>query len=155
MQIFYPYLAPLYNKSSLIILGWLDSAIRRRKRECDDVTASRILLVLRCCVRLLAEIPSSRAVSGLNNRKSGVNRHLRFCAKNSEMCSVWVLIIHLAIALTPHISELKYAPTHATFPIFLEMDKTAGAYLSQIQREMKAFLLIVRHNTERPPISDW
>ena len=42
------------------------------------------------------------------------------------------------------------------------MDKTAGAYslqmydyLSQIQRNTKAFLLIVRHNTEGPPISDW
>ena len=41
------------------------------------------------------------------------------------------------------------------------MDKTAGAYslhiynyLSQIQRETKVFLLIVRHNTEGPPISD-
>ena len=52
--------------------------------------------------------------------------------------------------------------THGTFPSFLEMDKTAGAYwiqiyyyLSQIQRETKAFLLIVRHNTEGPPISDW
>ena len=42
------------------------------------------------------------------------------------------------------------------------MDKTAGAYslqiydyFSQIQRETKAFLLVVRHNTEGPPISDW
>ena len=46
--------------------------------------------------------------------------------------------------------------------VFLKIDKTVGAYslqiydyLSQIQREMKAFLLIVRHNTEGPPISDW
>ena len=50
---------------------------------------------------------------------------------------------------TRHISE------------FLEINKTAGAYslqicyyLSQIQRETKAFLLIVRYNTERPPFSD-
>ena len=42
---------------------------------------------------------------------------------------------------------------HGTFPSFLETDKTAGAYslqiydnLSQIQRETKAFLLLVRHN---------
>ena len=28
-------------------------------------------------------------------------------------------------------------------------------YLSQIQRTTKAFLLIVRQNTEGPPISDW
>ena len=53
------------------------------------------------------------------------------------------------------------APTHDTFPIFLKTDKTAGAYslqiydyLSKIQRETKAFLLIVRHNTNGPPISD-
>ena len=44
---------------------------------------------------------------------------------------------------------------------FLKMDKTAGAYslqiydyLSKIQREKKAFLLVVRHNTDGPPISD-
>ena len=44
----------------------------------------------------------------------------------------------------------------------MEIDKTSGAYslqiydyLSQIQRETKAFLLIVRHNTEGPPISEW
>ena len=42
------------------------------------------------------------------------------------------------------------------------MDKTAGAYslqfydyLREIQRETKTFLLIVRHNTEGPQISDW
>ena len=33
-----------------MILGRLDSAIRRRKRACDDVTASQILVVLLCCV---------------------------------------------------------------------------------------------------------
>ena len=44
---------------------------------------------------------------------------------------------------------------HGTFLSFLEMDKTAGPYslqiydyLSQIQREMKVFLLIARHSTE-------
>ena len=42
------------------------------------------------------------------------------------------------------------------------MDKTAVAYslqiydyLSQIQREMKAFLLIVIHNTDGQQVSDW
>ena len=47
------------------------------------------------------------------------------------------------------------AATHGAFPSFLEMEKIAREhslkiydYLSQIQREMKAFLLIVRHNTE-------
>ena len=107
---------------------------------------------------------SSYAVFGLNNRRNGVNWHRRFCPfqKNSEMCRVWVLIINLPMAPTRHISELKYAPTHCTFPSFFEMDKTAGAnslhiydYLSQIQRETKTFLLIVRHNTEGPPICDW
>ena len=54
------------------------------------------------------------------------------------------------MAPTLHISELKYAPTHGTFPGFLEMDKTTSAYslqicdyLSKIQRETMAFLLIV------------
>ena len=147
-----------------IMLGWLDSAIRRRKKALDDVTASQILAVLRCCVWLLVEMPSFRAVFGLNNRKYGVNRHLLFCPfqKNSEMCRVSVRIIHLTMGPTRHISELKYKPKHGTFPSFLEIDKTAGAYslhiyayLSVIQRETKAFLLIVRHNTEGPLISDW
>ena len=82
--------------------------------------------------------------------------------KNSEMCCVWVRINNLTMAPTRHISELKYAPTQGTFSSFLEIDKTAGAYslkiydyLSQIQRMTKAFLLIVRHNTEELPISDW
>ena len=92
---------------------------------------------------LLAEMPSYRAVFGLNNRISLVNRHLRFCPlqKNSEMCRVLVRIIHLTMAPTRHISELKYAPTYDTFPSFFVMDKTADAYslqicdyLSQIQR---------------------
>ena len=58
---------------------------------------------------------------------------------------------------TLHISELKYALTHGTFPCFMEIDKTIGAYslqicdyLSQIQCETKSFLLIVTHNTEGP-----
>ena len=78
------------------------------------------------------------------------------------MWRVWVRIIHLTMAPTRHISELKYPPTLRTFPSFLKMDKTAGAYslkmydyLSQIQHETKAFLPIVGHNTEGPPISDW
>ena len=62
----------------------------------------------------------SRAIFGLNDRKSGVNRHLRFYPfpKNSEMCRVWVHIIHLTMSHTRHLSELKYAPTHCTFQIF-------------------------------------
>ena len=69
------------------------------------------MVVLQCCVWLLAEMPSTRAAFDLNNRKSGVNRHLRFCTfpTNSEMCRVWVRIIHLTMAPTRHISELKYA----------------------------------------------
>ena len=70
--------------------------------------------------RLLVEIISSRAVFGLHNRKSGVNGHLGFCPfqKNSEMCHVWVRIIHLTMAPTRQISELKYTPTHGTYRIF-------------------------------------
>ena len=93
-------------------------------------------------------MPSSRTVFILNNRKSRVNMHLRFCPfpKNADMCRVWVRISHLTMPPTRHISELKYAPTHVTFPNILEMDKTECAayslqiydYLCQIQREMKA-----------------
>ena len=111
-------------------------------------------------------MPSSRAVFVFNNRKAGVNRHLRFCPFPKKtrifMYLEWVRIIHLTMTPTRHISELKYARTHGTFPNILETDKTAGDhslqiydYLSQIQRETKSFLLIVRHNTEWPPISDW
>ena len=71
------------------------------------------------------------------------------------MYRVWVRIIHLTMAPTLHIFELKYAPTHGTFPSFLEMDKTAGAYslqiynyLNRIQLKTKAFLLIIGHNSE-------
>ena len=63
---------------------------------------------------------------------------------------------------TQHISKLKYALPHGTFPSFLEIDKTAGAdslqiydYLSQIQRETKVFRLIVRQDTEGQSIPDW
>ena len=144
-------------------LSWLDSSILRRKRACDDITGSQKIVVLQCCVWLLAEMPSSRAVFDLNNFKSGVNMHLRFCQfpKNSEVCRVGCVLFIKPWHHTLHISELKYATTHCTFPSFLESNKTAGAfspqicdYLSQIQRETKAFLLIVRHNTEGPPFSD-
>ena len=119
---------------------------------------------LQCCVWLFAEMPSSRAVFDLNYRKSGVNTHLRFCQfpKNSEVWSVGCVLFIKPWHRTLHISELKYVPTRCTFPSFLEIDKTAGAYslpiydyLSQIQRETNSFLLIVRHNTEGPPFSDW
>ena len=44
---------------------------------------------------------SFRAVFDLNNRQSGVNRHLRFCQfpKNSEMFRVWVRILTLKYAV--------------------------------------------------------
>ena len=65
-------------------------------------------------------------------------------------------IINLTMASTRHISGLKYAPTHGTFPNFIEMDKTAGAYslqiydyLSQMQRKTKSFLLIVRQQHQK------
>ena len=101
------------------MLGWLDSAIRRRKRAWDDVTASQILAVLRCCVWLLAEMTASRALFDLNNHKYGVKRHLRFCEfpKNSEcaVCGCVLLIkqldpqtAHFQVKIrtsTRHISE--------------------------------------------------
>ena len=77
------------------------------------------------------------------------------------MCRVGHVLFIRPWYHTLHISELKYAPAHGTFPSFWEIDKTECAYsfqicdfLSQIQRETKAFLLIVRHNTEGPPFSD-
>ena len=88
----------------------------------DDVTAGQIFVALQCSVWLLAEMPLSRAVFGLNNRKSGVNRQLL-------------------------ISTMS--PTHCTFPSFFLIYITKGAYslqiydyLRQIQLETKAFLLI-------------
>ena len=55
----------------------------------------RFWRLLQCCVVPLVgsvEMPSSCAVFGCNNRKSGVTRHLRFFPfpKNLEMCRVWV-----------------------------------------------------------------
>ena len=126
-----------------IILDWLDSSIRWRKRACDDLTASQVFAVLRACIWPLAEMPLSLAVFNLNNHKSGVNRKLQFWKflKNSKVLRVgWVLFIK-PWHHTLHIEKLKFAPTHGTFPSFLVIDKTAGAYslqiydyLSQIQR---------------------
>ena len=107
---------------------------------------------MQCCVWLFAEMHSSHAVVVLNyNRKSGVNRPLRFCQfpKNSEMCVCGcVLFIKPWHPHTAHFRVKIRTHTH-TFPSFLEIDKTAVAYslhiydyLSQIQRETKVFLLI-------------
>ena len=107
---------------------------------------------------------SSRAVFDLNYRQYGVNRYLWFYKfpKNSEMCRVGCVLFIKPGHHTLHISELKYAPNTAHFPVFLEIYKTTGTYslhiddnLSQIQRETNAFLLLVTHNTEIPPFADW
>ena len=138
--------------------------MRRRKRALDDVTASQKMSVLQCWVWQLVEMSSSRAVFDLNNRKSGVNRHLRFCQFpkklenvpcvgayfNFEMCRVWC----------PCLMNNTH-PTRRTSEFFGNWQNRRSYslqiydYLSQIQRETKAFLLIVRHNTEGPPFSDW
>ena len=88
---------------------------------------------------------------------------LQWCVcRVAAVCHVGSVLFIKQCDHTLHISELKYVPTHGTFPSFLVVDKTAGAYslqiydyLSQIQRETNAFLLLVRHNTEGPPFSDW
>ena len=122
------------------------------------------MAVLQWCVWLLAEMHSSRSVFNLNNHKSGVNRYLWFCQfpKNAEVCRIGCVLFIKPWHHTLHISELKYVPTHGTFPSFFEIDKTAGAYslqiydyLSQIQLKTNAFLLIVRHSTEGPAFFDW
>ena len=109
---------------------------------------------LQCCVWLLAEMPSSRAVFDLYNRKSGVNRHLRFCQfrKNSKMCRLWVSILTLKYAVSGAMIKWIIRTQHGTLPSVLEIDKTAGAnslqifdYLNQIQRETNSFLIIARH----------
>ena len=109
-------------------------------------------------------MPSSRAVFDLNYRKSGVNRQLRLChfSKNLEGCRVGCVLFIKPWHNTLHISELKYGLKHGTFTSLLEIYKTARAYslqiynyLSKIQRDTKAFLLIVRHNNEGLLFSDW
>ena len=86
-----------------------------------------------------------------------MNRLLRFCKfpKNSKVCCVVCVLFIKPWHHTLRISELKYAPTHCTFPSFGEIYKTVGAYsfqiydyLNQIQRETKAFQIKIRHNTE-------
>ena len=110
-------------------------------------------------------MPSSRAVFELNNQKSGVNTHLQFCQlpKNLETGRVWVRILTRKCAVCQCHGLMNNLHLHtAHFLSFLKIDKAAGAYslqifyyLCQIQHETKAFQLIVRHNTEGPPISDW
>ena len=60
--------------------------------------------------------------------------HLRFYQfpKNAEVCRVGYVLFIKPWHHTLHISELKYANTYGTFPSFLEIDKTAGAYSLQI-----------------------
>ena len=101
----------------LVVTIWFFIASNEEKRPCDDATASQKMAILQCCVWLLAEIRSSLPVFDLNNRKSGVNRHLRFCQfpKNSEVCHVWCVLFIKPWHRTLHISELKYAPTNGTF----------------------------------------
>ena len=135
-----------------------------KKSAWDDVTTSQKIAVLQRCVWLLAEMHSSRAAFDLNNYKSGVNRHLQFCQfpKKSE-CAVCELRI-----LTSEICSVWcHGLMNNTRPIQLTSEffgkwQTACAYslqiydyLSQKQRETQAFLLIVTHNTEGPPFSDW
>ena len=54
------------------------------------------MAIVQCCAGLLAEMRSSRDVFDLNNHKSGVNGHLRFCQFPKKVGSVmyWVRIIH-------------------------------------------------------------
>ena len=72
------------------------------------------------------------------------------------MWRVWVRIIHLTMAPTRHISEFffKWRNPHCLLTPDQQLFKRETKAF-QIQRETKAFLLIVRHNTEGPPISDW
>ena len=123
------------------------------------------MAVLQCCVRLLAEMRSSRAAFDLNNCKSGVNLELKSCGFvsfqktqkcavcayfNSEICSVWC-----------HRWMDNTHPTRHTSEFFENWQNRRAYslkiydYLSQIQREPDTFLLIVRHNTEWPPFFDW
>ena len=64
----------------------------------------------------ISKMSSSRNVFDLNNRKSGANRHMRFCQfpKNSEVCHVGCVLFIKPWHHTLHISKLKYAPTHGT-----------------------------------------
>ena len=62
-----------------------------------------------------------------------MNRHLRFILFQKTRVCVGVYCVYCLCGCvndgthTQHISELKYAPTHGTFPSFLEIEKTAGA----------------------------
>ena len=86
------------------------------------------MAVFQCCVWLIAEMRSSRAVFDLNYRQYGVNRYLWFYKfpKISEMCRVGCVLFTGHHTL--HISELKYAPNTAHFRVFLEIYKTTGTY---------------------------
>ena len=107
---------------------WLDNLFQPRSSVCATrislglmineayagmLLASRRRLIILISV-LCLNISKNAVVFGQHKRRYGVNRHLRFCPfpKNSKMCPVWVRIIHLTMAPTRHISELKYAPTH-------------------------------------------
>ena len=83
--------------------------IRRRKKACDDVTASQILVVLLCCVWLyMSRNVFFSAAFGLNNRKSGANKHLRFYPlQKIWKCAVWVPWLNFSQMRTHtrHISE--------------------------------------------------
>ena len=103
-----------------IILGWLDSAIRLRKRACNDVTSCQSDIggpsVL--CLTISRNAFVSHCI-WLKNRISVVNRHLRFCPFpkklgsvpcvgtyfNSEICRVGAMVKWIIRTHTRHISE--------------------------------------------------
>ena len=66
------------------------------------------------------------------------------------MCRVLLLILTMKYAVCGAIVYWIICTQHGTLPSFLEFDKTVGSYslkiyyyLSRIQRETKAFLLVV------------
>ena len=91
---------------------------------------------------------SSCAVFGLNPCNSGLKMQVRFFHfHKTRKCAVCGYVFYLY-----NVPCVGDTPTHVTFPSFVEMDYNALAfslqiydYLCQIQRETKAFLLIVRH----------
>ena len=86
------------------------------------------------------------------SKKFGVNRHLLFCQfpKNPEVYRVGCLLFIKPWHHTLHSSEF-FGHWQNRRCLFTPIDD----YLSYIQRKTKAFLLIVRHNTEGQPFSDW
>ena len=122
-----------------IILGWLDSEIRRRKRACNDVTESQILVVFQCRDWLIVKIPSFCAGFDLNNLKSVVNKN-RF--QKTRKCAVCIIP-----ARDEGICTNSQTQHWMTTNIWLVVTSSQASFLHRISKSSQPCIILYTHVT--------